>query len=52
MAARAAGGEVLVTGQVVEELKDPDHLHIDNIGHVKLKGFNEPRALCRVSPTG
>jgi adenylate cyclase len=47
--ARARGGEVLVTGQVVDLLGSPPHLHIDNIGHVKLKGFNEPRALCRVS---
>jgi adenylate cyclase len=47
--ARARGGEVLVTGQVVDELPDVAHLHIDNIGQVKLKGFNEPRSLCRVS---
>jgi adenylate cyclase len=47
--ARARGGEVLVTGQVLDELRDRAHLHIDNIGQVKLKGFAEPRALCRVS---
>jgi adenylate cyclase len=47
--ARARGGEVLVTGQVIEELREVAHLHIDNIGQVKLKGFNEPRSLCRVS---
>src|SRR3954452_20301999 len=47
--ARARGGEVLVTGQVVQEISDDRHLRIDNIGQVKLKGFNEPRALCRVS---
>jgi adenylate cyclase len=47
--ARARGGEVLVTGQVLDEIRDSSHLKIDNIGQVKLKGFNEPRALCRVS---
>jgi adenylate cyclase len=47
--ARARGGEVLVTGQVVDELGDVQHLEIDNIGQVKLKGFDEPRSLCRVS---
>jgi adenylate cyclase len=47
--ARARGGEVLVTGQVVDELGDAPHLHVDNIGQVKLKGFNEPRSLCRVT---
>jgi adenylate cyclase len=47
--ARARGGEVLVTGQVVDEMGDVPHLHIDNIGQVKLKGFDEPRSLCRVS---
>ncbi|MFL5894828.1 MAG: MerR family transcriptional regulator [Thermoleophilaceae bacterium] len=47
--ARARGGEVLVTGQVLDELGSQPHLRVDNIGQVKLKGFNEPRALCRVS---
>src|SRR3954466_14316726 len=47
--ARARGGEVLVTGQVLEEVRDVGHLQIDNIGQVKLKGFTEPRSLCRVS---
>jgi adenylate cyclase len=47
--ARARGGEVLVTGQVVDELGDTPHLEIDNIGQVKLKGFDEPRSLCRVA---
>ena len=48
--ARARGGEVLVTGQVLDELRESAHLRIDNIGQVKLKGFNEPSALCRISP--
>ena len=47
--ARARGGEVLVTGQVLDELRESGHLRIDNIGQVKLKGFNEPRSLCRVA---
>ena len=47
--ARARGGEVLVTGQVLDELRDTAHLRVDNIGQVKLKGFAEPRSLCRLS---
>jgi adenylate cyclase len=47
--ARARGGEVLVTGQVIDELRDTGHLKVDSIGQVKLKGFNEPRSLCRVA---
>jgi adenylate cyclase len=47
--ARARGGEVLATGAVVDELRDLSHLAIDNIGQVKLKGFSEPRSLCRIS---
>jgi adenylate cyclase len=47
--ARARGGEVLVTGAVIEDVADRAHLQIDNIGQVKLKGFDEPRALCRVA---
>src|SRR3954467_4527725 len=47
--ARARGGEVLVTGHALDELRETGHLSIDNIGQVKLKGFTEPRALCRVS---
>ena len=47
--ARARGGEVLVTDGVVESVKGLDHLEIANIGQVKLKGFDQPRSLCRVS---
>jgi adenylate cyclase len=47
--ARARGGEVLATDAVVADLSDRSHLRIDNIGQVKLKGFNEPRSLCRIS---
>jgi len=47
--ARARGGEVLVTGQVLDEVRERSHLQIDSIGQVKLKGFSEPRSLCRVA---
>src|SRR3954469_8975316 len=47
--ARARGGEVLVTGQVLEDSRELSHLKIDPLGQVKLKGFTEPRSLCRVS---
>jgi adenylate cyclase len=47
--ARARGGEVLVTDGVLDDMKDRSHLSIDNIGQVKLKGFTEPRSLCRVA---
>jgi adenylate cyclase len=45
--ARARGGEVVVTDAVVEAVKESPHLHFDEIGTVKLKGFDEPRQLCR-----
>jgi adenylate cyclase len=48
--ARARGGEVLVTDSVVEAVRDSPHLSFDEIGQVKLKGFAEPRRLCRASP--
>jgi adenylate cyclase len=41
--ARAAGGEVLVTGEVVEAADD--HLAFEAIGEVKLKGFSEATEL-------
>lgn len=47
--ARARGGEVLVTDSVMDAIKQHDHLRAENIGQVKLKGFDEPRVLCRVS---
>jgi adenylate cyclase len=46
--ARARGGEVLVSDSVMDEIGDDDHLEFENIGQVKLKGFDEPRILCRV----
>jgi adenylate cyclase len=49
--ARARGGEVLVSDSVLEEIRDTEYLHFENIGQVKLKGFDEPRILCRASAT-
>jgi adenylate cyclase len=45
--ARARGGEVLVTDAVVEAVSDSSHLRFEEIGQVKLKGFDQPRELCR-----
>jgi adenylate cyclase len=45
--ARARGGEVLVTDSVVEAVSDAPHLRFEGIGEVKLKGFDQPRQLCR-----
>jgi adenylate cyclase len=45
--ARARGGEVLVSDSVVEAVKDSSHLAFEEIGQVKLKGFDEPKQLCR-----
>ena len=48
--ARAQGGEVIVTDAVVEATRRLSHLSFENIGVVKLKGFDEPRALCLAVP--
>ena len=48
--ARARGGEVLVTDSVVDAVRDSRHLGFEEIGQVKLKGFSEPRQLCRAVP--
>jgi adenylate cyclase len=45
--ARARGSEVIVTDSVMEAIKTSDWLRFENIGTVKLKGFDEPRGLCR-----
>jgi adenylate cyclase len=50
--ARARGGEVLVTDSVVEAVSGAAHLRFEPIGSVKLKGFDEPRDLCRASARG
>jgi adenylate cyclase len=48
--ARARGGEVLVSDSVVDAVRGSSHLGFEEIGQVKLKGFDEPRQLCRASP--
>jgi len=45
--ARARGGEVLVSDAVVDAVSGSSHLSFEPIGQVKLKGFNQPRQLCR-----
>ena len=47
--ARARGGEVLVSDSVVDAVSGAPHLEFEEIGQVKLKGFDDPRQLCRVS---
>jgi adenylate cyclase len=47
--ARARGGEVLVTDSVVHAVKDFQHLDFEEIGQVKLKGFDKPRQLYRAT---
>jgi adenylate cyclase len=48
--ARARGGEVLVSDAVVEAVRGSSHLTFEEIGQVKLKGFDKPRQLCRANP--
>ncbi|MBX5470096.1 MAG: MerR family transcriptional regulator [Thermoleophilaceae bacterium] len=50
--ARARGGEVLITDAVHELVKGQEHLGFEDIGDVKLKGFDEPRRLSRVVQVG
>jgi class 3 adenylate cyclase len=38
---------VLVSDAVVDAVRDSPHLSFEEIGQVKLKGFAEPRRLCR-----
>ena len=45
--ARARGGEALVSDAVVDAVSGSSHLSFEPIGQVKLKGFNQPRQLCR-----
>ena len=45
--ARARGGEVLVSDSVVDAVSGASHLRFEPIGQVKLKGFDEPKQLCR-----
>jgi adenylate cyclase len=48
--ARARGGEVLVSDSVVDAVRGSSHLSFEGIGQVKLKGFDQPRQLCRAVP--
>ena len=48
--ARARGGEVLVTDAVTGQVGRSDHLEFEDIGEVKLKGFDQPATLCRALP--
>jgi adenylate cyclase len=50
--ARARGGEVLVSDPVVDAVRGASHLEFEEIGQVKLKGFDQPRQLCRASLRG
>ena len=51
--ARARGGEVLVTDAVMAAVSRRAAPEFEDIGEVKLKGFDEPRELCRaVRPGG
>jgi adenylate cyclase len=47
--ARARGGEVLVSDSVIDAVRGAPHLEFEEIGEVKLKGFDEPRQLSRAS---
>jgi adenylate cyclase len=48
--ARARGGEVLVTDAVTSQAAGSNHLEFEDIGEVKLKGFDQPALLCRAVP--
>jgi adenylate cyclase len=45
--ARARGGEILVTDSVTDAIPGSSLLSFEEIGQVKLKGFNQPRRLLR-----
>ena len=47
--ARARGAVVLVSDAVVDAVGGSSHLAFEGIGQVKLKGFDQPRQLCRAS---
>ena len=47
--ARARAGEVIVTDAVVAAAGPSERLAFEPIGQVKLKGFDEPRRLCRAA---
>ncbi len=39
----------MVTDAVVERVAESEHLVFEGVGQVKLKGFDEPRQLCRAT---
>jgi len=45
--ARARGGEVLVTDTVIDAVRNRTPVQFESVGVVKLKGFDQPRRLCR-----
>jgi adenylate cyclase len=45
--ARARGGEVIVTDAVMDQIRTSEWLAFENIGEVKLKGFDQPTGLWR-----
>jgi adenylate cyclase len=45
--ARARGGEVIVTDAVMDQIRTSEWLSFENIGEVKLKGFDQPVGLWR-----
>ena len=47
--ARARGGEVLVSDAAMEAVRGAPHLRFEDVGQVKLKGFDEPRLLFRAT---
>ncbi len=50
--ARARGGEVIVSDAVMDQIKTSEWLAFEDIGEVKLKGFDKPTALCRAQIHG
>ena len=40
---------MLVSDAVVDAVRDASELSFEGIGQVKLKGFDEPRQLCRAT---
>ena len=49
--ARALGGEVLITREVVDAIGDSEYLRFEPIGEVDLKGFPDPTELFIVRPS-
>ena len=41
---------MLVTDAVTSRISGSEHLEFEDIGEVKLKGFDQPATLCRAVP--